>query len=251
MSGCRWFILAAVLFSGVMLMKHADAATPDTGFLPLQSIVVTTESWDDRRASLQRFARNDPSSSWKPVGKKMKAVVGRNGLGWGRGLHTPAPGDGPVKREGDGRAPAGIFRLGRAFGYAAAERVSWIRISYRQSLAGDRCVDDPASPLYNRIVDTAEIRRSWKSDEEMLRKDDQYRLGIFIGHNTDPVSAGSGSCIFLHIWKKEGAGTAGCTAVSKEDIVELLRWLDPTASPVLIQMPRREYERLRKDRQLP
>jgi zinc D-Ala-D-Ala dipeptidase len=51
-------------------------------------------------------------------------VVGRNGLAWGIGV---VPTDdaqvrsesAPVKREGDGRAPAGIFALSTAFGYAS------------------------------------------------------------------------------------------------------------------------------------
>jgi zinc D-Ala-D-Ala dipeptidase len=250
MTRYRFCFLAVIIFSWMAFVQPSDAASPvDCTYL--QAVVVTTKNWSSQNATLQRFERDNGSSSWKPVGKKMKAVVGRKGLGWGRGLNAPAPEDIPVKREGDGRAPAGIFKLGKAFGYATGVQVSRIRMPYRQSLASDRCVDDPASPLYNRIVDTSEVKREWKSDEEMLRKDDQYRLGIFIEHNTNPVNSGSGSCIFFHIWKREGEGTSGCTAVSQEDMEELLRWLDPAASPILIQMPRNEYGRMKKEWGLP
>lgn len=245
------FILAVILITGVLLMKKADAASPAACSASLQSVVVTTENWSSPRASLQRFERKDASSSWKPAGKRMKAVVGRSGLGWGSGLHVSVSDGSPVKREGDGKAPAGIFKLGAAFGYAPGVQVSWIRIPYRQSLSGDRCVDDVSSPLYNSIVDTDKVQKVWKSDEEMLRKDNLYRLGIFIEHNTNPVKAGSGSCIFFHIWKREGEGTSGCTAVSQENMEELLRWLDPAALPILIQLPRKEYGRLKSEWKLP
>ena len=51
-----------------------------------------------------------------PSGEAIPAVVGRNGLAWGRGVRTDLPAGEPQKREGDGRAPAGIFKLGPAFG---------------------------------------------------------------------------------------------------------------------------------------
>ena len=34
------------------------------------------------------------------------------------------------------------------------------------------------------------------------------------------------SAIFLHVWKEPGAPTCGCTAMAREDLLELLRWLD-------------------------
>ena len=50
------------------------------------------------------------------VGEPTPVTIGRAGSAWGLGLH-PAQ-RGPQKREGDGRAPAGVFRIGTAFGYA-------------------------------------------------------------------------------------------------------------------------------------
>ena len=66
-----------------------------------------------------------------------------------------------------------------------------------------------------------------------------------VGHNTDPVMPGGGSCIFLHIWKSPAGGTSGCTAVSEAAMEELLRRLKPESNPLLVQLPRQEYERLR------
>ena len=85
----------------------------------------------------------------------------------------------------------------------------------------------------------------------MRRPDDQYRLGVVVQHNADPVVAGRGSCIFLHIWMGPKVGTSGCTAVEAKHMEALLRWLDPQAKPVFIQLPESEYVHLRSAWRLP
>jgi len=216
-----------------------------------QAVVVRTSDWDKAIAVLQAFERKDRLSPWKPVGNPMKAVVGRNGLGWGRGLHPePFPG-GPQKKEGDGKAPAGVFSLSASFGYAAAEDAQWIRLPYRQATSALKCIDDPGSSHYNRLVDLPSVKADWKSHEDMRRDDDQYRLGIVVGHNTHKPVPGGGSCIFIHIWQDGETGTSGCTAVSAEDMERLLLWLEPAAKPVLFQLTDTEYGQLRHTWNLP
>jgi L,D-peptidoglycan transpeptidase YkuD (ErfK/YbiS/YcfS/YnhG family) len=68
----------------------------------------------------------------------------------------------------------------------------------------------------------------------MKRDDNLYKYGIVIEYNTSPVIKGNGSAIFLHIWKGESVPTAGCVAVSEENILKILQWLDPAASPLII-----------------
>jgi L,D-peptidoglycan transpeptidase YkuD (ErfK/YbiS/YcfS/YnhG family) len=68
----------------------------------------------------------------------------------------------------------------------------------------------------------------------MRRDDNLYKYGIVIEYNTDPIIKGNGSAIFLHIWKGEGLPTVGCVAVSEEDIIKIMGWLDPAASPLII-----------------
>ena len=229
------------------------SATPATGEEKpaFQALVVTTSGWSAVDAALQLFERKSAKSSWIPAGERIPAVVGRNGLAWGRGVYPELPAVGPQKREGDGRAPAGIFKLGPAFGYAHGESVAWISLPYRRMTESSKCVDDPASLVYNRLVDEGNVRRDWNHREEMKRSDEQYRLGIVIGHNTDPVAPGGGSCIFLHIWEKPSRGTSGCTAVSAAALEKILRRLRPEANPLLIQLPQVEYERMRGPRGLP
>lgn len=79
----------------------------------------------------------------------------------------------------------------------------------------------------------------------MLRKDGLYKMGIFVSHNAHPPIPGRGSCIFIHIRRAASQGTAGCTAVAESDLQAVLRWLDPAKTPVLVQLPRSEYERYR------
>jgi zinc D-Ala-D-Ala dipeptidase len=241
------FVLgAAALICGL-------SASPAAGDekLSLQALVVTTRNWSSVDAALQLYERKNARSVWISTGERISAVVGRNGLAWGRGIHTDLPAGGPQKREGDGKAPAGIFRIGPAFGYAPAEALPWVRLPYRQMTESSKCVDDPASAAYNRMVEEGSVRKDWNSFEDMRRSDEQYRLGIVIGHNADPVAPGGGSCIFLHIWEKPTGGTSGCTAVSAADMEKILRRLKPEANPVLIQLPQQEYARMRGPRELP
>ncbi len=50
--------------------------------------------------------------------------------------------------------------------------------------------------------------------------------------------------IFLHLWQAPNRGTAGCTAMGESDMRALMRWLDPTRNPVLIQLPLAEITAL-------
>jgi L,D-peptidoglycan transpeptidase YkuD (ErfK/YbiS/YcfS/YnhG family) len=217
----------------------------------LQAVVVTTRDWDSTRAEVRLWERSAPGGAWRPASSAMSAVVGRSGLGWGRGLmRVDAPG--PLKQEGDGRAPAGVFRLPFVFGYAPAAEVGWIRMPYRQSTEFSRCVDDSASIHYNRWVDVSTVQGgTWSSHELMRRSDELYRLGVWVDHNVDPARAGDGSCIFLHLWAGPEVPTVGCTAFAPESLERVLRWMDPAARPVLVQLPEEVYARHREAWGLP
>jgi D-alanyl-D-alanine dipeptidase len=222
-----------------------------------QLILVTTSDWTTVRGTLQRFERNGAHGAWRRVGAAIPVVVGRNGLGWGDGLNAPTQGvdaasDTPSKREGDGRAPAGVFRLGKAFGFAPAREASWLRVPYTTLTPAVECVDDTASRRYNLIVDRDAVKAvDWNSSERM-RSVEGYRWGLVVEHNTAPAPVpGHGSCIFLHIWAGPEKGTAGCTAMEQSNLEGLLRWLDQSKRPLLVQLPEGEYTRLRKTWQLP
>ena len=252
--GATYFMMAALalffpLFAVCAEAKDRGTAFPHNG--SLQAITVITENWASTSAILQCYERNHPDAPWRAVGIKIPATVGRNGLAWGTGLHPVRALTEPVKKEGDGKAPAGIFSLRTAFGYGDPNAMTWIRLPYRQASANLLCIDDPASAHYNRIVDAKATETDWNSHEVMQRPDDQYRLGIVVEHNAEPITRGQGSCIFIHIWEGPDMGTSGCTALAAENLEAILRWLHPQAHPVLIQLPETIYSQYRQTWSLP
>jgi L,D-peptidoglycan transpeptidase YkuD (ErfK/YbiS/YcfS/YnhG family) len=152
-----------------------------------------------------------------------------------------------MKQEGDGRAPAGAFRLTGIFGYAESGPDG---LPYEHATSDLECVDDVSSAHYNRVLDRTEVDVDWSSHEEMRRDDDLYRLGIIVDHNAARVP-GDGSCIFLHIWSGPDSVTAGCTAMPRASLEEIARWARIEDRPILVQLPQSEYERLRDPWALP
>ncbi|SOD55402.1 L,D-peptidoglycan transpeptidase YkuD, ErfK/YbiS/YcfS/YnhG family [Pseudoxanthomonas wuyuanensis] len=241
--------------SGLLALFPLVAAAATGNALPWddagQLVLVITPDWDASDGSLQRFERID--GRWQAVAAAVPITVGRAGSAWGIGLH-PLQSHGPQKREGDGRAPAGAFALGDAFGYAGSADTA---MPYRAMRASDYCIDVDGSPLYNRIVDRDEVGEAAVagSTEPMRRDlhadgDQRYRQGLVIRHNPDNL-AGAGSCIFAHLWKAPGEATAGCTAMDAEAMQALLAWLQPQAQPVFVLLPQAEYARLKRSWQLP
>ena len=237
--------------ASVHAQRHAARKTDSNYFARARQLVlVTTADWDAVAGSLQCYERKSAKAKWQPVGARIAVVVGGKGLGWGVGLHELS-GDGPVKREGDGKAPAGIFKLSAAFGYAPAHEARWLKLPYLPLDANTECVDDVKSANYNLILDKSRVPRvDWNSSERM-REVEGYRWGIVVAHNAAPPVPGKGSCIFLHIWRGPDKGTAGCTAMEQPNLETLMRWLDPKKHPVLVQLPAAEYTRLQTSWQLP
>jgi hypothetical protein len=239
----------------ISLVLAASAREPKAIESSTELLVVTTADWNAVDGKLQRYERTHPGEKWHPVGEAITVVVGKNGLGWGSGvvpmdaINVQESGD-PIKKEGDGKAPAGIFALSSAFGYAGAEQSGW-RMPYISLTPSVECVDDPASKFYNRVVDRNSVGPDWNSSEHMRRPDELYRWGVVVDHNANPTRAGAGSCIFLHIWRGAGQGTVGCTAMPREQLETLLAWLDPARKPLLVQMSESRYQILKTKWKLP
>jgi len=218
-------------------------------------LVVTTADWNAIPGRLVRYERTRPGKNWKQVGEPVAIVVGRNGLGWGIGLVATDEAQvrdaaDPVKHEGDGKSPAGVFAISTGFGYAAEKPADW-KMPYVSLTPTVECVDDAASKFYNRIVDRSSLSPDWHSSEHMSEAGISYRWGAVIDHNANPPVPGGGSCVFLHVWGGPAKGTAGCTAMAEEELKPVLAWLDPTASPILVQAPIGPYKKLKKTWHLP
>ena len=229
--------------------KSAVLASP-IGGNKTQLVTVVTDDWDRFQATLRRYERS-LGGAWKAVGPPTSVVLGREGYGWGRGLHgggAPADRPGPTKREGDGKSPAGVFEIGTAYGYDPAGK--GVALPYVEATPELRCVDDPASRHYNRIVSTANTAVDWKSAEYMRREDALYEIAIVVEHNTRQTEPGAGSCIFIHVWRGPQSGMTGCTAMPLSVLETITEWLKPDAA-VLVALPRSEYDALQGRWQLP
>lgn len=234
------------------LQQPALAPKPATTKLSKvsQLIVVTADTWNSHTGELQRFEMR-AGSAWRASGELIPVNLGRSGLAWGAGLLPPAA-DGLRKKEGDGRSPAGIFPLGTAFGTSEELPDNSQTYPYLPVKSSSYCVEDTRSDFYNQLIDAEQVTsKLWQKWSPLSRSDGLFRWGVFVNQNTQPTQVGAGSCIFLHIWRASGVGTAGCTAMPAGSISELIAWLDADLNPTLVQLPRREYQSLAANYALP
>jgi L,D-peptidoglycan transpeptidase YkuD (ErfK/YbiS/YcfS/YnhG family) len=202
-----------------------------------QIMLVASPEKSSITAKLWLMERQDADGSWKVRQAPIDVTLGRNGLAWGIGEHTGAPPAGfPLKHEGDGCSPAGIFRIPFAFGLASQEEAAHLRLPYTFLTSDIFGVEDPNSRYYNQVVDVTKVQRDWGDEEHlpMKRYASLYHWGAFVEHNPERIP-GAGSCIFLHRWPAPGAPTAGCTGMTEKDLGNVLAWLDPALEPRLIQ----------------
>lgn len=211
-----------------------------------QAIVVVTDSVNATVGSLQAFQRESNAHQWVQAGHRVPIALGRNGLAWGKGLHkTQSNLNYPVKSEGDGRSPAGMFNLSSVFGYQPEKDMDGLKMPYLHVTEYVECIDDVRSKHYAEIISRDTLSNAnqidWTSSEKMALAGIYYELGVVVDHNLDPVSSSGGSCIFLHNWAEPNETTAGCTAMSPPDMQTLVHWLNIEKQPVLIQLTRQSY----------
>lgn len=130
--------------------------------------------------------------------------------------------DAADKREGDGATPLGTYPLRKVL-YRPDRLVPpetelpCLSMSPRMGWC-----DDPADPAYNQMV----VLPYAASHENMWEVGDPYNIVVVIGFNDNPSVPGMGSAIFLHLEKPEKTPTAGCVALSLEDMLAVLPLLD-------------------------
>lgn len=211
-----------------------------------QLVIVLSEHVDSVKASLLKFEFSN--KKWNQVTEAHDVTLGRTGLAWGSGENNAI--DGYQKKEGDGKSPAGIFKFGTAFGYASKENVPELKIPYVHVTHVTQCIEDSNSKYYNQIVDNSKVKKDWNTADFMRRDDDLYKWGVFIQHNT-PAIAEAGSCIFFHLWRGPGKHTAGCTAMTEDNMFNLLKWLDEEKEPRLVQLVSNDYKEFAEQYGLP
>lgn len=134
------------------------------------------------------------------------------------------------KREGDGATPAGRFALRRVLYRADRGPAPKTTLPVSAIAMTDGWCDAPDDAAYNRPVTLPYPANA----EIMWREDRLYDVVVVLGHNDDPVVAGAGSAIFLHVMPDDGGPTAGCIALAPDDLREVLTHVDPH-SAVLVK----------------
>lgn len=195
----------------------SSAASPDQlrGVGTARQVVeVTASHYGSSYATLTAWRKS--SSGWVRVAGPWSARIGRNGFA--------APGR---KREGDGRTPTGSY--GFSFFFGVAPRPSGIHYPWRHAYTYDYWDDDSSSSRYNLWTDT---RRSYAGrSPEPMHQQPAYDDGAVIAYNS-ARKPGLGSAIFLHV--SHNSATSGCVSLPRSELLRVLRWLDPHASPRII-----------------
>ncbi|TDX29700.1 L,D-transpeptidase-like protein [Rhodovulum visakhapatnamense] len=141
---------------------------------------------------------------------RWRCAVGRGGIGEKRG-------------EGDHISPEGCWPIRRIL--YRPDRVAAPPAPHLHCIAiapGDGWCDAPDHPEYNRPV-----RLPFpESHETLWREDALYDIVGVLGFNDDPVVAGAGSAIFIHVASPGYGPTEGCAALARDDLLELLSRID-------------------------
>jgi L,D-peptidoglycan transpeptidase YkuD (ErfK/YbiS/YcfS/YnhG family) len=128
-----------------------------------------------------------------------------------------------TKREGDGATPIGCFSLRRVLYRPDRVEVPESLLGVEPIYENDGWCDAPKGPAYNQPVSLPHAA----SAEALWRDDNAYDIIVVLGHNDDPVVENCGSAIFLHVANADFAPTEGCIAVSRDDLIEILKDCDP------------------------
>ena len=169
---------------------------------------------DGNVGQLLRFEA-DGQLVWTRVGDAVEARVGQNGVS-------------SDKAEGDRKTPQGLFFLGYAFG--CEEPPADIAMGFRRVTPDSYWVDDSASDYYNQWVEGTDYR-DWASAEHLADYPTQYALAVVVQYNNDPPQPGAGSAIFLHCGERP---TMGCIAIAHDRMAEVLSWLRPEETPMIL-----------------
>ena len=134
-----------------------------------------------------------------------KCSIGKNGLK-------------SKKIEGDLSTPKGSFLLKKL--YYRSDRFKKIitvlpKIKIKKNMGW---CNDPRHKQYNSLIKaTKKIKH-----EKMFRRDRKYDLVIVLDYNLNKPVPFKGSAIFIHLTKNYQS-TAGCIALSKNDMLVLLK----------------------------
>ncbi len=205
-------LLGPLVVAGLLAMVGPGVARAVPAPTVAEVIAVTAPAYRDTYAALTAY--DVAGGRRRVVFGPWTARVGYNGFA--------PPG---AKREGDGRTPSGSYGFRFMFG---VYRNPGVLYPYRSAHSYDVWDDAPSSPLYNEWVD--ERTQNPGRSPEPMDQVPAYDYGAVIAYNT-ARTPGLGSAIFLHA--DVGGPTAGCVSLPMNELLDVLRWLDPAQHPAI------------------
>jgi D-alanyl-D-alanine dipeptidase len=235
--GPRRLALAAAAAAALLAFSASAFAQscPAPLATALRLVLVTAPTMKDTIATMRVYERTSPGDVWRQRGAVEPAVVGKAGMAWSPFFKAFAGKKEPIKVEGDKRAPAGIYTIGRSFGTVASSNSGHLQVT-----PDTICVDDLRSPAYNTIASRASLGPKVHA-ENMSEALPMYRRGLLVNYPTD-AKRKAGSCIFIHVWRTSNTGTAGCVAVPEARVERLQEFAETGA--VLAILPKQALGRL-------
>jgi L,D-peptidoglycan transpeptidase YkuD (ErfK/YbiS/YcfS/YnhG family) len=231
-AACMTVLLAAVL------PAHAQQNTPPDVLQHVPS--TTTEVIVVQHGSAPSHGT---VSAWQYLGSQWVQVVAATPARLGaNGVVAEA-----LRRQGSNTTPAGTFTITSTFGRRANPGTA---MPYIHLTHADAWTYNPADPATYNLFQSAHVPwNGYRDDVEHLRaKGLQYDYVAVIDYNVPPgpITVGSdgirrsatpantqaGGGIFLHV--DNGHATEGCVSVAEPVMQHLLRWLTPTAQPLII-----------------
>ena len=240
-----------LLIAGVSCQSHRRISPRPLIERSQQLVVVTTPGWTSTTGTIRRFERSGSMYEWRAIDQPVPVVVGRTGIAWGVGFDGVST-EGPHKREGDGKSPAGMFPLDTVFGFAPPGSMQSVRMPYVQLLPSTDCVDDTrVVPLQHggrpRVGDSRRLEQRRAHAEHKA-----VRGGGDRGLQRQAAGKGAG---LLHLPPRLGG-----TGITHRRLYRVRRgeaarahigWLDPKKRPLLVQLTTKDYRDLRTRWSLP
>ncbi|KJE23955.1 hypothetical protein FF36_01642 [Frankia torreyi] len=169
----------------------------------LQVIVASGADRDTNTNNVTLWQRANPDAPWEPFGAPL---TGRNGAnGWTFTHH-----------EGDLRSPIGVFSL-TAAGGRLPDPGTGMPYEYRPAFYRTAAPQgQPMADAFNYVVAIDYNRLPGRPPSDPTR----------------PLGDQVGGDIWLHVDHR--SPTRGCVAVEQDALTSILRWLKPTAHPMIV-----------------
>jgi L,D-peptidoglycan transpeptidase YkuD (ErfK/YbiS/YcfS/YnhG family) len=221
-------LLASIIgFCRPVIALSAESTCPAELLDATRLILVVASDMKATTATVRLMERPSKDAQWNEVGEVAKGTLGRAGIGWSWAFESFARLEEPIKHEGDGRTPAGFFRVGRPFGFEPGAANDYVQLEKGKTF----CVNDVRSRYYNTIMPKAQAGDGTTGED--MGRIFLYRHGLFIEYPTSRERKG-GSCIFIHVWRSPASPTSGCVALAEDNVINLQKWTERQRRPTLL-----------------